>query len=106
MSTRWVRASSSLFESRDQAVSEAESLSREHTYRVMQIDGHPPAYAIERKLPDREQKYSDDEMEEEHFIDDAMWHDRKAQSDRDERTDGAPSDEEPFDDDDRDDWRD
>ncbi len=63
MSIQWQRDSSLVFESRDQAFSEVETLSKEHTYRVMQIDGHPPAYAIERKLPDRVQKYTDDESD-------------------------------------------
>ena len=114
MSIRWVRHSSLVFESRDQAFSEVETLSKEHTYRVMQIDGYPPAYVIERKLPDREQKYTDDETdsllhaedrvyeektEEESFLNKGRRRGREAHRDRDEGTDDVPSDEELFGDD-------
>ena len=113
MSIQWQRDSSLVFESREQAFSEAEPLSNEHTYRVMQIDGHPPAYAIERKLPERVQKYTDDEDEDTSFEEraeteshqtDGMRRDRQAQRDRDERTDDVPSDEEPYSGHDRDEW--
>jgi len=119
MSIQWLRDSSLVFESRDQAFSEIETLSKEHTYRVMQIDGHPPAYAIERKLPDREQKYTGNEAdsllpddvgvfeegaEKESFKNDGMRRGWRTQRDRDERTDNVPSDEEVYSDDDRDGW--
>jgi hypothetical protein len=119
MSIQWQRDSSLVFESRDQAFSEVETLSNEHTYRVMQIDGHPPAYAIERKLPDRVQKYTDDESdsllldedpafeeraEKNSFKNDGMNRGRQAQRDQDERTDGVPSDEELYSGDYRDEW--
>ena len=119
MSNQWQRDSSLVFESREQAFSEAETLSNEHTYRVMQIDGHPPAYAIERKLPERVQKYTGDESdsfildedtsfeeraETENHQTDGMRRGRQAQRDRDERTDDVPSDEELYSGHDRDEW--
>jgi hypothetical protein len=85
----------------------------------MQIDGHPPAYAIERKLPDRELKYTDDETdsllsdeigvfeeraEKDSFKNDGMRRGWQTQRDRDERTDNVPSDEEVYGDDYRDGW--
>ncbi len=119
MSIQWQRDSSLVFESRDQAFSEVETLSKEHTYRVMQIDGHPPAYAIERKLPDRVQKYANDEIDSIALDEDRVFQEstsrkgnkddgvrpgRRAKRDQDEGTFSVPSDEEISNDEYRDEW--
>ena len=119
MSLQWIRDSSFVFESRDQAFSEVETLSKEHSYRVMQIDGYPPAYAIERKLPDRVQKYADDEADsmlpdedrvfevstkKKGFKIDGVRRSQRVQRDRDEGIISVPSDEELYSEDFGDEW--
>jgi len=119
MSAQWVRDSSLVFQTRDQAFSAVEKQSKEHTYRVMQIDSQPPAYAIERKLPKRDQKYADDEIDsvsldedtvfeersaEKRFTGEETTRDRDALRERDESTDDASSDEDRVDYDYGDEW--
>ena len=52
MPTEWSRVTDWVFETREQAVSKAETLRKESTFRVLQIDNYPPAYVIEMKVPE------------------------------------------------------